>query len=386
VDDQPEVTAALELAFYRKPFAVQTANSAARALEILAAQHVDVVVSDEQMPQMPGSRFLAIVRRDYPNVIRIILSGQANFKATLAAINEARAHYFLVKPCSADEIAECIARALEERDQRRLEKSSSDPLAQTAQLEARRRFDEALDSLWIAFQPVVRGEHSEVFAYEALVRSRHPELRMPGELFAAAETLGRAEELERRAREFTARRAVELPPDVCMMVNVHPRSLLDEDLYSPHSGLYPLRERVIFEITERDKLHEIPGAAEGLARLRKLGYRIAVDDLGAGYAGLNSFALIRPDIVKFDMELIRNIQNSSMKANLVGLMTRLCKELGILTVAEGIETNEEYDAVRRLGCDLLQGFFIARPEREFLQGSATPPCPVAPACPEEVLP
>jgi EAL domain-containing protein (putative c-di-GMP-specific phosphodiesterase class I) len=151
------------------------------------------------------------------------------------------------------------------------------------------------------------------------------------------------------------------------MVNVHPRSLLDGHLYSADSGLFKLRHRVIFEITERDKLHEVQGAAEGLARLRDMGYRIAVDDLGAGYAGLNSFALIRPDVVKFDMELIRDIQSSSMKSNLIGLITRLCKEMGILTVAEGIETGEEYRAVRELGCDLLQGFFIARPAGDFVK-------------------
>jgi EAL domain-containing protein (putative c-di-GMP-specific phosphodiesterase class I) len=145
------------------------------------------------------------------------------------------------------------------------------------------------------------------------------------------------------------------------MVNVHPRSLIDEDLYSSKSALFASRHRVILEITERDKIHEVPSAIERLARLRALGYRVAVDDLGAGYAGLNSFALIRPDIVKFDMELIRDIQRSSTKRNLVRLMTRLCKEMGILTVAEGIETGEEYDTVRKLGCDLLQGFFIARP-------------------------
>jgi DNA-binding NtrC family response regulator len=105
VDDQPEVTEALELAFHKKPFTVRTANSAAQALNILSNSAVDVVISDEQMPVMTGSQFLAIVRHEYPSVIRIILSGQANFKATLAAINEARAHQFLVKPCPPDEIA-----------------------------------------------------------------------------------------------------------------------------------------------------------------------------------------------------------------------------------------------------------------------------------------
>lgn len=368
VDDQPEVTEALQLAFYRKPFRVYTANSGEAALEILSSKCVDVVVSDEQMPGMCGSQFLTVVRRKYPNAIRIILSGHANFRATIAAINEAGAHHFLMKPCSPDEIAQCITRILDEQEQRPF----ADPGAarENASLEAMREFDEALAALWVAFQPVIRTEESEVFAYEALVRSNHPELKTPGLLFQAAERLDRVVELEGRVRELTSLRMEELPAEVCVMVNIHPRSLTDKDLYSSSCALFQHRRRVIFEITERDKLHEVADAVEGLTTLRELGYRVAVDDLGAGYSGLNTFALIRPDIVKFDMELVRNIQESTMKCDLVRVIVTFCKEMGILTVAEGIETGEEFETVRDLGCDLLQGFFIARPAINFERPTA----------------
>jgi len=370
VDDQPEVTAALEMAFHKKPFKVYTANSASDALDVLSRVVIDVVISDEQMPVMSGSQLLTIVRRDYPSATRIILSGQANFKATLAAINEARAHHFLVKPCPSDEIAQCIAKALDERHHQSLFEDSHERRSEERHLHALRQFDQALETLWIAFQPIVRSGESEVFAYEALVRSSHHELKTPYQLFEAAEEFARVEELERRIRGLIAARVAELPPDVSVMVNVHPRSLSDEDLYSADSGLFPSRHRIILEITERDKFHESSGS--GLTRLREMGYRVAVDDLGAGYAGLNSFAIIRPDVVKFDMELIRDIDRSSTKCNLVRLITSLCKEMGILTVAEGIETEEEYEKVRELGCDLLQGFFIARPTSSFVK----PPHPV----------
>jgi len=379
VDDQPEVTAALESAFHKKPFKVYTANSASGALDLLSRVSIDVVISDEQMPVMSGSQFLTIVRRDYPSATRIILSGQANFKATLAAINEARAHHFLVKPCPSDDIAQCIAKALDERAM----DSEADPLerrTEAKRLEAVRQFDLALEMLWVAFQPIIRSGESEVFAYEALVRSDHPDLKTPYLLFDAAEEFGRVEELERCIRALIAQRVVELPPDVSIMINVHPRSLGDEDLYSPDSGLFQSRHRVILEITERDKFHEVPGSGRGLTRLREMGYRVAVDDLGAGYAGLNSFAMIRPDVVKFDMELIRDIDSSKTKCNLVRLMTGLCREMGILTVAEGIETEEEFEKVRELGCDLLQGFFIARPASNFAK-----PVMAIPEYSEEVL-
>jgi EAL domain-containing protein (putative c-di-GMP-specific phosphodiesterase class I)/CheY-like chemotaxis protein len=378
VDDQPEVTAALELAFYKKPFKVHTANSASDALNLLSRVPIDVVVSDEQMPVMTGSQFLTIVRRDYPGATRIILSGQANFKATLAAINEARAHHFLVKPCPPDEIATCIEKALDER--------TLDPYddafkrrPEEARLAALKEFDLALEMLWVAFQPIIRSGESDVFAYEALVRTNHLELNSPYLLFDAAEEFGRVEELERRIRGRIAERVAELPPDVSIMVNIHPRSLTDEDLYSPDSVLFEARHRIIFEITERDKFHEVPGSSRGLRRLRDMGYRVAVDDLGAGYAGLNSFAIIKPDVVKFDMELIRDIDRSKTKCNLVKLMTGLCREMGILTVAEGIETEEEYEKVRELGCDLLQGFYVARPASDFSR-----PAPATPEFSEEV--
>jgi EAL domain-containing protein (putative c-di-GMP-specific phosphodiesterase class I)/CheY-like chemotaxis protein len=372
VDDQQEVTEALAIAFRKKPFQVYTANSAASALDLLATVPIDVVISDEQMPVMSGSQFLTIVRRDYPSATRIILSGQANFKATLAAINEARAHHFLIKPCPSDEIAECIARALDERNQ----DSCEDPLErhfEEKRLESLKQFELALEELWVAFQPIIHSGESEVFAYEALVRSNHPQLKTPYLLFDAAEEFDRVEELERCIRELIAERIGELPNDVSVMVNVHPRSLASGDLYSSHAGLFRWRHRVILEITERDKFHEVPGSSSGLARLRAMGYRVAVDDLGAGYAGLNSFAMIRPDVVKFDMELIRDIDRFSTKCNIVRLMTGLCREMGILTVAEGIETEEEYAKVRELGCDLLQGFFIARPASHFVEPSPAVP-------------
>ncbi len=364
VDDQPEVTAALEEAFHKKPFCILTASSGAQALEMLAQAPVDVVVSDEQMPRMSGSQLLTAVRRDYPAAVRIILSGHANFKATLAAINEAQAHRFLMKPCSPDEIAVCIATALDERDRQVDSLAEMRRMTEVSRLQAKTEFDAALERLWIAFQPVVQHD-AKIFGYEALVRSDHPELGSPYALFRAAELFGRVQELERHIRDRIAVHAAALPAGVQVMVNVSPAALSDETLYSTGCSLYAMRDRVIFEITERDKLHEISAAEAYLERLRDLGYRIAVDDLGAGYAGLNSFALIRPDVVKFDRELIREIQNSSTKRDLVRLIAAFCRDMGVLTVAEGIETSEEFDAVRSLGCDLLQGFYIARPAGGF---------------------
>ena len=99
-----------------------------------------------------------------------------------------------------------------------------------------------------------------------------------------------------------------------------------------------------------------------MAQLRALGYRIAVDDLGAGYAGLASFAHLEPEVVKVDMSLIRGLDRSPMKQKLLSSIVALCQELGIQMIAEGIETEAERDMLVNLGGDLCQGYLFARPQ------------------------
>jgi len=97
--------------------------------------------------------------------------------------------------------------------------------------------------------------------------------------------------------------------------------------------------------------------------LRKLGFRLAVDDIGAGYSGLTSFTELVPEVVKIDMSLVRDIDKSALKQRIVATLCRLCREVGCLVVGEGVETADERDCLVRLGCDLLQGYLLGRPER-----------------------
>jgi EAL domain-containing protein (putative c-di-GMP-specific phosphodiesterase class I) len=119
--------------------------------------------------------------------------------------------------------------------------------------------------------------------------------------------------------------------------------------------------RVVLEITERASLERMAGVAERIRGLRELGFRIALDDLGAGYAGLTSFATLTPDVVKVDMSLVRDIDGDPLRQKLVGSIASLCKSLGILVVGEGIETEGERAAVVSAGCDLLQGYLFGKP-------------------------
>jgi two-component system, probable response regulator PhcQ len=121
VDDEPSVTDALKRAFRREPYDLLTATSAFAAQQILERQHVDVVVSDEQMPGMSGSEFLSSVRSQFPHTIRMILSGQASLEAAVRAINEGEVYRFFLKPCNPTDLIFTIQQALSHK---RLEEQS----------------------------------------------------------------------------------------------------------------------------------------------------------------------------------------------------------------------------------------------------------------------
>jgi DNA-binding NtrC family response regulator len=115
VDDEPNLTSALVRSLDRSQFEIFTADSAQKGLLILAGNNIDVVVSDERMPGMTGSQFLTEVRKQWPNTIRMILSGQADLEAAVRAINEGEVYRFLLKPCHPKELQMTILQGLQQK-------------------------------------------------------------------------------------------------------------------------------------------------------------------------------------------------------------------------------------------------------------------------------
>jgi EAL domain-containing protein (putative c-di-GMP-specific phosphodiesterase class I) len=122
----------------------------------------------------------------------------------------------------------------------------------------------------------------------------------------------------------------------------------------------------VLEITERARLGRADVVRRQALRLRALGFRVAIDDMGAGYAGLASLALIEPEIVKIDMSLVRGIEASLTRHRLVAALAQACFGLGYRVVAEGVETAAERDALVGIGVSLLQGYLFAKPTKDFL--------------------
>jgi EAL domain-containing protein (putative c-di-GMP-specific phosphodiesterase class I) len=148
-------------------------------------------------------------------------------------------------------------------------------------------------------------------------------------------------------------------------VNLHPNDLNDPQLFDPWSGLARLAPQVVLELTERERLGDDDQLRTRLSALRDLGYQIAIDDLGAGYASLNAVVAVRPEIVKLDQHLIRGIEADKCRLRLVRGLTATCQDLGAMVVAEGIETEAELDALLGIGVDLLQGYLLGRPAPGF---------------------
>ncbi|HEY6459168.1 MAG TPA: EAL domain-containing protein [Polyangiaceae bacterium] len=368
VDDDVALARAMQRVLVAAGRDVVLAHDGRAAAEAIATRAFDVVVTDVNMPGISGVELLRAVRAKDLDVPVILVTGNPSLEVAMEAISLGALQY-LAKPTPNDVLVAAVTRASllhkiarVERDALSMD-ASSHLAGDQAGLQA--SFERALDTMWMAFQPIVAGENSTLYGYEALMRAKEPSLPHPGAILDAAERLGRLEDLGRRVRSLAARDFEHAPGDARLFVNLHTRDLLDESLFEPTAPLARFAERVVLELTERASLHEVADVAARVARLRSAGYRIAIDDLGAGYAGLSSFAALEPEIVKLDMSLVRNVHQSSIRRRLVASMTSLCEEMNIQVVAEGIETAGERDCIVGLRCGLLQGYLFARPGPAF---------------------
>jgi EAL domain-containing protein (putative c-di-GMP-specific phosphodiesterase class I) len=369
VDDDAAVLRAYRTALTRLGHAVETAANGKEALARLDANPFDVIVSDVTMPEMDGLEFLRAVRQRDLDVPVILMTGELAIDPAMRAI-EYGVFRYLLKPVEPQMLDDIVRRAVRLHQMARLKRQALEvagvrgrSLGDRASLEA--RFARALDTLWVAYQPVVSWRERRVFGYEALVRSAEPTLLNPLELLECAERLGSLHQMGRAIRQRVAFDVAQAPASSVVFVNLHAADLDDEQLYAPEASLGRFADRVVLEITERASLETVANVEQRMKQLRGIGFRIAIDDLGAGYAGLSSFTLLEPTIAKLDMSLIRDIDTHARKQSIVRSMNRLCDELKITVVAEGVETPSERDTLVDLGCDLLQGYLFARPESGF---------------------
>jgi len=369
VDDEAALLRVHARLLSRAGYEVVTALDGAAAMVAVKGAAFDVILSDIDMPEMNGIQLLERVRSHDLDVPVVLITGSPKIDTAIRAIERGALRY-LVKPVELPDLVKVIADAVRLHRIAKAKRQALDLaggedrfIGDRAGLSA--SFDRAIDALHIAYQPLVAWSSKKVYAYEALLRSKEPALPHPGAVIDAAERLGRVHELGRVIRTRAVRPDVPLPDGALLFLNLHPSDLLDEELFEPRGQLAAAAKRIVLEITERAALDGIRDVRARIAALRALGFRIAVDDLGAGYAGLTSFTLLEPDVVKLDMALVRDIHREPRKQTLVRTMITMCKELGIVVTAEGIEVPEERDELARAGCDLMQGYLFAKPGPAF---------------------
>lgn len=214
-----------------------------------------------------------------------------------------------------------------------------------------------------AYQPIVDLARKKVFAHEALVRGPNGE--------GAASVLAQVHDGNRysfdqacRVKAIKGAKAlgIQEPISINFLPNAiyKPEVCIRTTLEAARVHGFPL-DQIIFEVTEGERIEDGPWFASILREYKRCGFKTAIDDFGAGYAGLKLLSDFQPDLVKIDMELIRGVDANPARQAIVRSLVSLCREMSITLIAEGVETSSERDFLFDQGIFLMQGYLFARP-------------------------
>jgi len=365
VDDDGQLRRVIAHTLRKDEFEVVDVDSEQTAIAELRSGSFDVILSDVYMPDGTGLDLLRAVRRVDLDIPVVLMSGTPDVDSAAAAV-EYGAFRYLTKPLDRGAAGKVLRHAARTHTLARLRRETF-AIAEAGAIDRAGlevRFAQAIEHVWMVFQPILDAKTGALFAVEALLRSDEPSMPGPQHVLDAAIQLGQLPRLGRRVRSLSGAALASRTDGVNLFVNLHPEDLADIDLIAEEAPLTRIAPRVVLEITERASLVSSPELVTRLAKLRSLGFRIAIDDIGAGYSGLTSFTELMPEVVKIDMSLIRGVDASTLKQRTVSALCNLCHDVGAVVVAEGIETSDERDCLVALGCDLLQGYLLGRPARE----------------------
>lgn len=371
VDDDAAVLNASVALLVHAGFQVDAASSGEMATAMLQRESYSAILSDINMTGMSGLDLLRTIRERGLETPVVLFTGGASLTTALDAMAWG-AHRYLLKPVSPPELIEVVTRAVLLSDLTRLKREvfalrETQGVSVDNEAEVQQTFSRALERIAMVFHPIISLRQRRSIGFEALVRTTEPSLANPEAFLATAALLDRQDELTRAIYTNIASHAKDLPDGRLLFVNVHPPDLMHPSLHGLGSPLAPFADRIVLEITERASLEKLGDIRAVVAGLRQLRYRLAVDDLGTGYAGLASFTQLSPDIVKLDRSLVCGIDRDTTKQRVVRAMTLLCADLGMQVIAEGIETHEERATLEGLGADLLQGWLFGKPKPNFAE-------------------
>ena len=217
-------------------------------------------------------------------------------------------------------------------------------------------------SVQMLFQPIVDLDSQEIFGFEALARGTHPQLSIkPGELFGLAERCGLAPSLSQMFRQKAIEAAAQLPGSGFLFLNLHPAEMGNGQLIQSLRALVgPSAWKLVLEIHE-DAAGDMEGWKKFRQQVKELDLLVAYDDFGAGKARILELAELPPDFVKLDMRLIHNLHHSRARQRIIEGVVHSSRDQGVQVIAEGVESDDEANICRELGCHFGQGFFFGHP-------------------------
>jgi EAL domain-containing protein (putative c-di-GMP-specific phosphodiesterase class I) len=336
----------------------------------------DVLLLDLHMPHMGGIEVLEGLQSVLaPDVFLpvVVLTADVTPEAKQQALG-AGAKDFLTKPLNHLEVVLRVRNLLETRSlYRRIhdhrariqaeldQRIAEDERAASEHRRRRARIDEVShgDHLRMVFQPIVELDTRRCVGFEALARFRATPNRPPDVWFAEAAAVGRGPELELLAIDRALVDLPKLPGGSFLSLNASPALAATRAL---HTRLATVpSSRIVLELTEHERVVDYEVLRPWLDDLRSDGVRIAVDDAGDGYAGLQQLVGLQPDIVKLDLALTRGIDSDPVRRALARCLVSFADEIGAVVLAEGVETLSELEVLRTLGIPWGQGYYLGRP-------------------------
>ena len=348
---------------------VALAEGVADAVELAGTHQPDVAVVDVRMPSGGGLAATRGIRARSPQTKILAFSADGDRKMVIDMLSAGAAGY-VVKGVSGAEIVSAIVSTARGESVLSTEIAGgvvgelTDALArERREVEMRAGRAERIKSilepgfLETVFQPIVDIRTGRHVGLEALTRVGVVGREQPAPWFAEAEAVGLGRELETHAAEAALSHLDLIPDDCFLAVNLSPSSM--NGWCVDDAGRC---DRIVIEITEHARVDDYAELERALADARAAGLRVAVDDVGAGFASLRHILNLGPDFIKIDRSLTRDVHTDRSRRALAAALVALSAELGSMAVAEGIETREELDALRALGVHCGQGFYIARPQ------------------------
>jgi EAL domain-containing protein (putative c-di-GMP-specific phosphodiesterase class I)/ActR/RegA family two-component response regulator len=351
---------------------VGTAHDAGEAIDLAELHEPDVALLDVRMPGGGGSRAAREIRRRSPGT-RIVALSASTDPRTVVSMVRAGAVGYVGKDQPADDVLRAIHRSASGRSsivvdrvgevaERLAERQAGDAGEVWKRAEVSlERIREAIhgDVLDTVFQPIVDLADGRILGVEALTRFMSRPRRSPDTWFTEAADHGLLTQLDLAAAGRALEHVERVPESVYVAVNVSAESLCTPRLEQLLRTIPS--HRVVLELTERSPILDYEEATRCIRDLRAMGIRLAIDDVGRGFSGLEHVVKLSPDLLKFDRSLVGDVDSDDTKSALIARLTSFADERGMEVVAEGIETEAELDTLRALGVETGQGFLLGRP-------------------------